>query len=130
MMGEFIRQEGFKTNTIIPGQLLPCGEPGSQRSRRCQMLKLTVLSILPGLILIVRNAVNLAESSEVSQTISLFLGLALGADCPFTNNLLYFCFRINNYRIFFSLTELHFALLMYNTFHTFDLNDCMYTYKH
>ena len=51
---------------FIAGRVLPCGEPGSERDRHCQMFKLTLLSVLPGLILIARNAVNLADSFEVS----------------------------------------------------------------
>ena len=50
---------------VVIGRRLPCGDPGSERDRHCQMLKLAVLSVLPGIILIVRNAVNLAESFAV-----------------------------------------------------------------
>lgn len=43
-----------------------CGQRGSAKERHCQLFKLTILAILPGLILIVRNAVNVAESVRVS----------------------------------------------------------------
>lgn len=42
-----------------------CGQRGSQKERHCQLFKLTALAILPGLILIVRNAINVAENVKV-----------------------------------------------------------------
>lgn len=43
-----------------------CGSEGSTREKNCQLLKLTVLVVLPGVILILQNVVNLVENVEVS----------------------------------------------------------------
>ncbi|KAH3817436.1 hypothetical protein DPMN_118972 [Dreissena polymorpha] len=43
----------------------PCGRGGSLKERRCQLFKLTTLAILPGIILIVRDAVEVASDVEV-----------------------------------------------------------------
>ncbi|KAH3817391.1 hypothetical protein DPMN_118925 [Dreissena polymorpha] len=42
-----------------------CGRGGSLKERRCQLFKLTTLAILPGIILIVRDAVKVANDVKV-----------------------------------------------------------------
>ncbi|XP_052760910.1 uncharacterized protein LOC128203508 [Mya arenaria] len=44
-----------------------CGHGGSAREQKCQLLKLTILAIIPGLILIVRDAVNVAANVKTLQ---------------------------------------------------------------
>lgn len=44
-----------------------CGQKGSRKERHCQLFKLTILAILPGLILIVRNAINVVDNVKVWQ---------------------------------------------------------------
>lgn len=42
-----------------------CGRDGSLRERRCQLFKLTMLAILPGIIIIVRDALKVASDVQV-----------------------------------------------------------------
>ncbi|KAH3823394.1 hypothetical protein DPMN_125193 [Dreissena polymorpha] len=44
-----------------------CGRGGSLKERRCQLFKLTTLAILPGIILIVRDAVKVANDVKTVQ---------------------------------------------------------------
>ncbi|XP_052285331.1 speract receptor-like [Dreissena polymorpha] len=45
----------------------PCGRGGSLKERRCQLFKLATLAILPGIILIVRDAVKVASDVQIVQ---------------------------------------------------------------